>query len=369
MNVLPPMRREILFEVLKIVFLSSALSLFLIISIYFSGKNPKNAFYINYKSMNYLLIMSDNWDSIFLAKNHFIEIKKKEIDDFENSLIYLEKGSENIDSLKKIRTLFDKYKLMDKKVEYNEYIKIREILNKLIQNYQVLSEKIISDRESFATKILILSCFVFFISLIISIYFSEKISARIASPIKKISDILRNKPLLGQKLKFPQPENLEIKNLIFELNDLWKRLSEMNNLNLKSLTAQRNELDAVFDLIEDGVFILDHVGKIEHHNKVFANIIGVKSNHLNFQFWNDVSVSSLSYLQLRDHLRKENGDESLFWAFVDNADRIFSVKKQYIYDGNKNRSGTIHVLREMNRFLPAENFSEIVLKLKDSQSK
>ena len=67
MTALPPMRREILTEVLKIVFLSGALSLSLIISIYFSGKNPKSVFFINYQAINSILVMSDSWDSFFFG--------------------------------------------------------------------------------------------------------------------------------------------------------------------------------------------------------------------------------------------------------------------------------------------------------------
>jgi PAS domain S-box-containing protein len=372
MTALPPMRREILIEVLKIVFLSGALSLSLIISIYFSGKNPKSAFFINFQSINSILVMSDSLDSLFLAKNHLIQLRKKETDDFEMSLQYLEKYNENnaeSDSLKKIRVLFENYKSNDKNLGYSEYIKLRELLRNLIKENQKVNSKIIIDRESFATKILILSCIIFLLALSISVYFSEKLSGRIAQPIKKISEILQHKPSLGQKLKFPQPENLEIKILIIELNDLWKRLGDLNNTNVKNLSAQRNELDTVFDTMEDAIFILDHLGKIEHHNKVFSRIMGAKNHHLNFQPWNDVSLSSLAYIQLRNLLRKENFEEADFFANVDGVSRIYHVRKRIIYDGNKNRCGTIYILHEVTNTLSSEKFSEISLKLQEYQSK
>lgn len=372
MAALPPMRREILTEVLKIVFLSGALSIFLLISIYFSGKNPKSVFFINYQSINSILVMSDSLDSLFLAKNHVIQLRKKEMDDFELSLQYLEKYNENSDeteSIKKIRILFENYKSNDKNLGYQEYVKLRKLLRNLIHENQKINSKIIADRESFATKILILSCIIFLLALAISVYFSEKLSGRIAQPIKKISEILQHKPSLGQKLKFPQPENLEIKVLIIELNDLWKRLGDLNNKNIKNLSAQRNELDTVFDAMEDAIFILDHLGKIEHHNKVFAKIMGAKINHLNFQPWNDVSLSSLAYIQLRNLLQKENFEGSDFFATVDNVGCIYRVRKRIIYDGNKNRCGTIYILHEITNTLSHEKFSELSLKLQESQSK
>ncbi|MBX9840113.1 MAG: hypothetical protein K2X69_17575, partial [Silvanigrellaceae bacterium] len=335
MNVLPPMRREILFQVLKIVFLSSALSLFLILSIYFSAKNPKNTLLFNYQSINSLLLMLDNLDSLFLAQNNLIQLRKKEVENFEENLAHLEKEKDNLESLKKMREIFEKYKNNKRKMDYNEYFTMRSILKERIQNYQNKTSKIIADRESFTTKVLILSVIIFLISLSISIYFSEKISGKIAYPIKKISEVLQNKPSFGQKLKFPLPENLEIKNLILELNELWKRLSEIHNNNVKSLNAQRNEFDVVLDTIEDPIVVLDHLGKIEHHNKYFANLVGAKGHSLNFQAWNDVSLSSLTYLHLRNLLRIENMEETLFWTAVDHSDKIFRLRKRYIFDSNK----------------------------------
>ncbi|APJ03739.1 PAS domain S-box protein [Silvanigrella aquatica] len=372
MTALPPMRREILTEILKIVFLSGALSLLLIISIYLSGKNPKSVFSNNYQSINSILVMSDSLDSLFLARNHLIELKKKEMEDFQSALDYLEKYNENpieIDLLKKIKVLFESYKLNDKNLIYSEYVKMRELLKKLVEENQKSNAKIIADRESLTTKILILSCILFCFALFLSVYFSEKLSSRIAQPIKKIAEILQHKPSLGQKLKFPQPENLEIKILLIELNDLWKRLSDLHNANMKNLNAQRNELDAVFDAMEDAIFILDHLGKIEHHNKVFAKVMGAKANHLNFQAWNDVSLSSLSYIQLRNLLRKESFEETQFYAVVDQVGCLFQVRKKIIYDNNKNKCGTIYILHDITNTLSPEHFSELSLKLQEAQSK
>lgn len=372
MTALPPMRREILAEVLKIIFLSGTLALFLIVSIYFSGKSPKIVFFINYKSMNSILAISDSCDSFFLAKNHLIRLRKKEVEDFELSLTYLENyfnNNDTIQSLQKIRELFENYKLNNKNFEYTEYIKMRAYLRILIKENQKINSKIIEDRESFATKVLILSCIVFLLSFLISVYFSEKLSGKIAQPIKKISEILQNQPILGKKLKFPQPENLEIKNLIIELNDFWKRLGELNDTNVKNLNAQRNELNTIFDTMDDAIFVLDHLGRIAHYNKVFSSIMGAKKQYLNFQYWNDVSLSSLSYIQLRNLLRNENFEEVDFFATVENIGRIYRVRKRIIYDANHCRCGIIYILHEITNTLSPEKFSEMSLKLQEYQSK
>jgi PAS domain S-box-containing protein len=157
--------------------------------------------------------------------------------------------------------------------------------------------------------------------------------------------------------------------LILELNELWKRLSEIHNNNVKSLNAQRNEFDVVLDTIEDPIVVLDHLGKIEHHNKYFANLVGAKGHSLNFQAWNDVSLSSLTYLHLRNLLRIENMEETLFWTAVDHSDKIFRLRKRYIFDSNKKRCGTIFILHDITHSFSSEKFKEITLKLKDSQSK
>lgn len=372
MAVLPPMRREILAEVLKIVFLSGALSLTLIISIYFIGKNPYNIFYLNYQHINSMLVISDTLDSIYLTKKSFKQLQNNEKNDLELSLKYLEKNIDynlGLKLIKKINILIDEYKNNGTYLSDGQFIQIRKLLRSLIQENEKNNSKIVLEKELFSKNVLFLSFFIFLLALFIAVYFSERLSGRISHPIKKISEVLQYKPNLGQKLKFPEPENLEIKNLIIELNDLWKRLSDLNSANIKNLLVQRNELDAVLDVIDDAIFILDHLGKIEHHNKTFAQIMGARKNYLNFQPWADVSLSTTSYIQLRNFLRKDNFEEGNFFASVDGRGHVFHVRKRIIYDGNKNRYGTIYILHDISSTFSSEKFSEISMNLQDAQSK
>lgn len=366
------MRREILIEVLKIIFLSGTLGLFLIIFIYFSSKNPKNVFFVNYQSTNAIMLMSDSLDSIYLSKNDNFSLLENEINNFRSSLDFLDKyynNEVNTHALKKLRILFERYLKNKESLNYNNYAKMQEYLRIIMKDNQKHISKIIADRESFSTKMVFLSCLVFILALLISVYFSEKLSHKIAQPIKKIAEILQNKKLLDQKLKFPVPETLEIKLLILELTDLWKRLSDSHKQNLKNLQMQRNELNAVLDAMEDGIFIVDLQGRIEHYNKIFAKILGALEQSLSFQPWHDVSLSSLAYVQLRNLLRKENFEESEFFATVDEIGRIFLVRRKIIFDEYKNRCGTIYILHDITNKFSINKFQELSLRLQEEQSK
>ncbi|KAB8033513.1 PAS domain S-box protein [Fluviispira multicolorata] len=371
MIALPPMRRGILKEVLKIVFLFGALGFTLILFIHFSSKNPKNLISLNFQASNVIIEMFDHWELLNdhnINSNLVVTENKKS---FQQSLDFLEKYYSTNDTsiiLHEMHLIFDKYKIKNNEISRQDYLQMRKLLKKIMKENQYKLSTLILSRERFSNKMVLLACLIFLIALGFSVYFSERLSSRIAYPIKKISEILQSKPDLNHKLKFPPPETLEIKVLTIEFIELWKRLSDLHKKNLKNLKLQRNELNAVFDSMEDAIVVLDNKGKIEHYNKLFLQIIGAKNESLLYQPWSDVSLSSITYMQLRNLVRNDNFEESNFWAFVDGNETIFRVRKRIINDEDKQRNGVILILHNLSNRYSAAQFKEIAIKLKTEQA-
>ncbi len=371
MNTLPPMRRGILKEVLKIVFLFGFLGFILIIIIHFSSKNPKKLYLLNFNSTSSIVSIYENWDSLYTKRLNQSETAKDDILSFQKSYDFLRQYYNTSQAnvvLFEINKIFIKYNKNENIISVKDYAKMKDLLRKIMLENQYKLTKIILDRDSFSTKMVLLACFIFLVALLFSIYFSERLSSKIAFPIKKISEVLQCKPDLNHKLKFPEPETLEIKFLTLELLSLWKRLSDLHKKNLKNLRIQRSAMNTVFDAMEDAVVVIDSYGKIEHYNKLFLSVIGAKDSSLLFQIWYDVSLSSQAYIHLRNLVRKENFEESYFWAIVEGNECIFRVRKKYFYDEDMSKSGFIIVLHNLNNRYSSMQFKETAIKLKSEQS-
>ncbi|WP_186644387.1 PAS domain-containing protein [Fluviispira vulneris] len=370
MNTLPPMRRGILREVLKIVFLFGFLGFILIIIIHFSSKNPKNLYLLNFKSTSSIVTMYENWDTLYTKRLNHSETTVEHVKNFQISLDFLQNYYSTNQSyivLYEIKKIFSKYNNNENAIRVADYNKMKDLLRKIMLENQYKLSKFIVDRDSFSNKMVLLACFIFLVALLFSIYFSERLSSKIAFPIKKISEVLQCKPDLNHKLKFPEPETLEIKFLTIELISLWKRLSDLHKKNLKNLRIQRSAMNTVFDAMEDAVVVVDSYGKIEHYNKLFLSVIGAKDLSLLFQIWYDVSLSSQAYIHLRNLVRRENFEESNFWAIVDGNECIFRVRKRYFYDEDMSKSGFIIVLHNLNNRFSSMQFKETAIKLKSEQ--
>lgn len=342
MSVLPPMRRGIAIEVLKILLLSNLSSLILIFIVYFIGKNPKNYIALNTQNLQSLLYVSTQFDNIFSSNSRYM-FSKDELQKLNDSFYTLEKRNiENIKiiELKKIINNYIKYQKMTNK----DYVFSREILNYLINNnYENMSKEIL-EKENFSTYILGLCCALFFISLFISIYYSERLSEKIATPIKKISEILKFKPDLGQKLKFPEAENVEMKTLILEFSELWNRLSDLNRFNIRNLRYKEWEINEIINFYSNGIFVLNHLNKVIYYNHILRKIIGAENYEIKGNNWYDLSISSNNYIIIRDLIRKGAFDKKETDLVFENIKKPYIIRKSEIKDQQGNLDFIIYEL-------------------------
>ncbi|WP_158997231.1 transcriptional regulator [Pigmentibacter ruber] len=342
MSVLPPMRRGIAIEVLKILLLSNLSSLILIFIVYFIGKNPKNYIALNTQNLQSLLYVSTQFDNIFSSNSRYM-FSKDELQKLNDSFYTLEKRNiENIKiiELKKIINNYIKYQKMTNK----DYVFSREILNYLINNnYENMSKEIL-EKENFSTYILGLCCALFFISLFISIYYSERLSEKIATPIKKISEILKFKPDLGQKLKFPEAENVEMKTLILEFSELWNRLSDLNRFNIRNLRYKEWEINEIINFYSNGIFVLNHLNKVIYYNHILRKIIGAENYEIKGNNWYDLSISSNNYIIIRDLIRKGAFDKKETDLVFENIKKPYIIRKSEIKDQHGNLDFIIYEL-------------------------
>lgn len=365
--ILPPLRRRVLGQIIKIIFLFGSLCLFLIIAIHMSEPDPKKLFVENHKLTSEVISMLEKLD--FLNSNTLLKTNEEKILLKKELLNSIQRVKKNNKSGSEQITIEQIEELLKDQEKPDSYVKMPKLLVHLIEQTQTNIEETLNHRISFSKRVAIGACVIFLIGLIISIHFSEKLSESIAQPLKKITEVLQNKTKLNEKLKFPQPTSLEIKVLILELNDLWKRLSELNSKNLKNLESQKREMGAIFSAMEDAAVVFDSQNRIQHYNQGFLEILGLHDDKLIYeQKWDDLSLMSEAYLELRDLLRKDNYEETLFNCQIKGSEKIYRARKKLITDSLHNKLGTALLLHDITEKLPPHRFTEIINLLKTQKN-
>lgn len=374
--VLPPLRRQILSQIIKIVFLFGCLGFSLIVFIHESVSDPKTLISKSHTSTNEVIKMLEAIDFLH-AKTIAKSPREKTalINNFQSSLYWFKQSNKTFAEQITIRQIEDLWKKQNLQelignnaatiLKQEDYITMRRLLIRLISETQTDVAETLNHQISFAKRMVLLACVIFLVGLGISIYFSEKLSRSIAQPLRKITETLQNQPKLHEKLKFPIPTSLEIKVLISELNDLWKRLAELNSKNLQNLESQKGEMEAIFSAMEDAALVIDSQGYVQYYNQGLLDILGLKDEHfIDGQKWDDLSLMSAAYLQLRQLTQKDNYEEVLFACVINEEDKIYRARQKTVCNSSQNRLGSILLLHDITKKLPSDKFREILQTLK-----
>jgi PAS domain S-box-containing protein len=350
MNTLPPLRRKILTQILKIIFIFFILAFALIFTVQFSIFNPDQRISASYQFIHTIDNMEDIVDSIY--QNKLTDKQRQNLMlDLDNKIIQVRSENKNTkyeEDTEKILQHLENIKTK-KTLQKEEYLEFKKSLRKLSTLNKVVTIETIKNRFAIARGILFSACFIFMITLIVSIYLSEQFSSNIVQPLKKMTEVLQNNPQLNQKLKFPEPNSLELKILIMELSDLWERLRDAEQVHLKKLDAQRKDLEAILSSIKDAILVLDDEGIVRHMNKGFYEFLGASEQEsLLYWKWEDLPLSTKAYLDLRETTRPDDFKESVLIQNKNDKIHYFLVRKNKILDESGNATGFIVVLHNIN---------------------
>lgn len=157
------------------------------------------------------------------------------------------------------------------------------------------------DNTKFLKIFAIGESFVFaFLSLLGSFIIADRLSNKIAEPLKSITGILRSKPQLGQKIEFPTPSALEFRALIDEFTELWNRLCEAEKGNIEKFKKQNQELETILSSVEDAVMVIDSMAKVSQINQRMCRILNVAEEVCIDKDFDDLPTISDNYLKMRE---------------------------------------------------------------------
>ncbi len=158
-----------------------------------------------------------------------------------------------------------------------------------------------------------------------AVLLADSIAGRVSHPLRRAAEVFKERPRLGAPLHLPPPQTLEVRVLFDELVRLWGRLSELDALNVGSLTAEKRKLEVILESADDAILVLDGAGTVAHVSERMLPLLGLAREQVLGMPWADLSTAAPNYLALRtaldaslhgkrDVTLAEGGEERVFVA-------------------------------------------------------
>ncbi len=352
---LPPLRKKILFGFLVNVGLYGCIGMLISVALFFAGGVTPPFIRQNNDILTHLLKIHEAVSmlpvpALRLSKRAFIQTQ------VASQLALLEKMTNVSSSVaQSIATLHEVWVQYDARNESHD-----RNGEKLVLVFRAIQAAIHANQErmvqtsnqsiSFRYKVLAASFVLFLLTSMGAVLLADTLAFRLANPLKEIAEALRNKPMPGEKLKLPVPTSLELRVLTHEMAQLWRRLSELRALNLETMSEQRTSLEAVLEVVEDGILVLDNRSVVVQCNRGFARMIGMDRAHIMGQPWGDLSTTSDNYLNLRKLLNPKIKNESTIDLGVGkNRTRTFAIRSKTITNASQEATGALYLLHDITQ--------------------
>jgi two-component system, NtrC family, sensor histidine kinase KinB len=306
---LPPMRRKILRSFLTMVAIYGLLGVVLVSAVFLASGITPRAMHMNYDSIAASHGMLEAWRGLRHPSAHSTRTFEEWADQFEKDLKF-EEG--NISepgeaaAARTIRSIWNEQKKELPEISRKKGTDAAPSLEGALKDLVVLNEKGMFNLAEESTRVrrevFIVAIVIFFATLFFAVYTADGLASRLSSPLKEIAEALRNKPIPGEKLRLPTPSSLEMRILTHEMNQLWKRLSELRKLNVEEIATQRSKLEIVLEAVEDGILVIDNSGNVVQANQGLLKILGLPSDLVMGHKWEDLPTSDEGYLKLREVL-------------------------------------------------------------------
>ena len=176
------------------------------------------------------------------------------------------------------------------------------------------------------------------------------VSRRITRPIREIRDWAE---LLASGEFKPRPSargSREIEALSESLGKMARELRDR----IETVVRQRNEMEAVFSSMAEGVMALSPEERVIHMNRAAADILGCDQAEANGRSIQEVARNTVLHRFLRDTLSSREPMEADVLMSPDEA-FVVNARGTMLLDSSGNRIGALIVLNDVTRLRKLEN--------------
>jgi two-component system phosphate regulon sensor histidine kinase PhoR len=177
------------------------------------------------------------------------------------------------------------------------------------------------------------------------------VSRRISVPIERIRHATHHFARGDLAHRLPPARTVEIDQLVSTLNQMAAQLSER----LQTIQNQRNELEAVFASMTEGVFAIDKNERILSLNQAAAHLLGIDAGIVQQRLVQE-AVRNVEFQRfVHAALDGDAPGEKDIVFFYEHGERILSTRQSPVIDASGGRIGTLIVLADVTQLRRLEH--------------
>lgn len=329
MHILPTLQSTIRRAFLRLVLLFGALSLLLMVGIFFAVRMPSLLVRMNYDSISYAQEMEQAFGGILLD----MLTMQKASPVPPNAALHaqftaaLEQAKGNITeptehlAVAHIATAWQNF-LQAPSTE--AAAKLYDSIGELVQVNEQGMLRQLDANALFRDVIVLMSALALLLGTGWAFWLADGVVSPLSQPLRRAAEVLGQRPSLHKKLHLPDPKTLEVRILFDELHRVWARLGEVDALNVDTVVQEKHKLEVILESAEDAVLVLDPQGQVLHVSSSMAALFSLDATTLLGQPWADLSTTSPNYLSLRAALQ-DTGQRDIILQ-VEGEEQVYSVR-------------------------------------------
>lgn len=308
MTVLPTLQSKIRRAFFRLVLLFGALSLLLLVGIFFAVRVPSLMVRMNYDSISYAQQMEQAFNGILLtmltAKNTATVPDTPVL--YQQFTAALEQAKGNItepDEHSAVAGIATQWKAFLQAPSTQSATRLHDAITDLVEVNERGMLRQLDANVLFRDVVVLAAALAFLLGTGWAFWLADGVVIPLSHPLRRAAEVLGQRPSLRKKLHLPDPQTLEVRILFDELSRLWTRLGELDALNMDTVVREKHKLEVILESAEDAVLVLDAQGDILHVSSSMAALLNMDSAALLGQTWADLSTVSPNYLSLRAALQ------------------------------------------------------------------
>lgn len=347
MTTLPTLQKRIRRAFLRLVLLFGALGVILVTGVFVSGQMPSLLVRMNYDSIAHVRMMDAAASGLRFPAQYPEKTPQEWAAAFDAALKLAASNITEPDepqAVDAIRKTWQSFRATLGDTEYNE---LRRTLDDLVHvNERGMFRRL--DRNTLYRNLTLFGAVaVFLTGTLWAVLLADSVSTRLSHPLRRMAESLKDRPPLGTPLHLPDPQTLEVRILFDELARQWRRLGELDAVNVDNLLIEKRKLEVILESADDAIIVVEHSGDVAHVSESMLTLLDLSAETVLAKPWRDLSCMNANYMALRDALRDDLTGKGEVELSVGGDTRLFSVRRRALQGNDDTSLGQVFLLGDV----------------------
>ncbi|HBW14974.1 MAG TPA: PAS domain-containing sensor histidine kinase [Desulfovibrio sp.] len=347
MTVLPTLQKNIRRAFGRLMLLFGCLGALLVLAFFIAGRLPTLLVRMNYDSIAYVRQMEEAVFALRLPEQYVQQGHQGREAAFDEALA---RASANVtepdepQAIEAVRNAWDQFR---ESRDDDSYALLHTALVHLVDvNERGMFRRL--DRSNLYRNLTLAGAVVVFLAgTLWAMFLADAVSMRLSHPLRRMAELLKDRPPLGTRLHLPAPQTLEVRILFDEFERQWTRLGELDAVNLNRLLREKRKLEVILESADDAIIVMDNTGCVAHVSRSMTTLLGMPEHELLGQPWHDLSTMDENYLALRGILRDDLVGKGEVELTCNGEPRVFIVRRRSLHDGVRTDGGQVFLLGDV----------------------